>query len=246
MTPGVIITGASGGIGRALCVEFKKNGYFTLGVDKEPEAPKEADAYLCFDLSLLAKNESSQESFKREVESRFKGHALKSIINNAAVQILGSTDQIKIKDWEDTLQLNLLAPFFVVQLFKKTLSEQKGSVINIASIHASLTKSKFICYATSKSALIGLTRALALDLAPHIRVNAISPAATDTPMLREGFKDSPEKMKELSDCSPLGRIATPAEVAKVAVFLSSSDSSFISGSTIQVDGAVGCRLHDPV
>jgi NAD(P)-dependent dehydrogenase (short-subunit alcohol dehydrogenase family) len=118
-------------------------------------------------------------------------------------------------------------------------------VVNIASVHAQLTKPGFAAYATSKSALVGLTRSLAVDLEGVVRVNCISPGATGTPMLVAGFEGREEALSQLGQCHPLGRIAAPEEVARVAVFLASDDASFIDGAVLDVDGGIGARLHDP-
>ena len=120
-----------------------------------------------------------------------------------------------------------------------------GSVVNIGRIHSKLTKPGFLSYATSKSALTGLTQSLAVDLGARIRVNEIQPAATDTEMLRKGFKNDPAAYDRLKGYHPLQCIASPDNIASAVIFLLSDKSSFISGSILSVDGAIGCRLHDP-
>jgi NAD(P)-dependent dehydrogenase (short-subunit alcohol dehydrogenase family) len=102
-------------------------------------------------------------------------------------------DEIKLEDWNQTMNVNLTGPLMLSQFFLAKLHKSGGSIINIASIHHQLTKKRFIAYATSKSALIGLTKAMSVDLQGWVRVNAISPAAIDTPMLRAGF-DNDEHM----------------------------------------------------
>jgi NAD(P)-dependent dehydrogenase (short-subunit alcohol dehydrogenase family) len=119
-------------------------------------------------------------------------------------------------------------------------------VVNVASIHAEVTKAGFAAYSTTKGALVALTRALALELAPAVRVNAILPAATDTAMLRAGFAGNQDGFAALDACHPLGRIARPDEIAALAAFLGSSQSGFLTGEAIRVDGGIGAVLHDPV
>jgi NAD(P)-dependent dehydrogenase (short-subunit alcohol dehydrogenase family) len=168
------------------------------------------------------------------------------LVNNAASQILNRTDDIRISDWDETLQTNLIAPFLFAQLLLPEIERAKGSVINIASIHSVATKPGFVCYATSKAALVGMTRALAVDLGPRVRVNAINPAATATPMLLAGFEGRSEEFDELAKKHPLERIAQPWEVSKTAIFLASPDAAFITGACLHIDGGIGGRLHDPV
>jgi NAD(P)-dependent dehydrogenase (short-subunit alcohol dehydrogenase family) len=102
-----------------------------------------------------------------------------------------------------------------------------------------------VCYATSKAALVGLTRALAVDLGSRVRVNAINPAAVATPMLLDGFKGKEALYAALGGMHPLGRIAEPAEIAQVALFLASRKAAFITGAAFDVDGGILSRLHDP-
>jgi NAD(P)-dependent dehydrogenase (short-subunit alcohol dehydrogenase family) len=154
-------------------------------------------------------------------------------------------EKIKRSEFQRTLNVNVLASFLLTQKLLSEIESANGSVVNIASIHSMLTKPEFVMYATSKAALIGLTKALAVELGSRVRVNAISPAATATPMLISGFKDKEKKMEELGKKHPLGRIAEPEEIANVAVFLASKQASFITGAVINVDGGMSSKLHDP-
>jgi NAD(P)-dependent dehydrogenase (short-subunit alcohol dehydrogenase family) len=168
------------------------------------------------------------------------------LVNNAAVQILGRAEELSAAAWETTLRVNVTAPFLLAQALLPQLEAGAGSVVNMSSIHAAATKPGFTAYATSKAALVGLTRAMAVDLGARVRVNAICPAAIATPMLLEGFKDDPGALAALAGMHPLGRIGTPEEVAHAAVFLASPAAAFVSGAVLGVDGGIGGRLHDPV
>ncbi len=240
----VLITGAAGGIGAALCNVFYENGYGVIGVDRK-KIENQKFTTVRFDISKLGKDDSDEKIFIKEIKDITKGK-LSVLINNAAVQIVKNIENITYEDWKETLDTNLLAPFWLIKIFREELKKNKGSIINIASIHTYLTKSKFTVYATSKGALVAMTKVLSLELSPDIRINAIIPAATDTPMLRDGFKDNPEGLKTLGEYHPLGRIAKPEEIAKVALFLSSEQASFITGTALNVDGGIGNVLHDPI
>jgi NAD(P)-dependent dehydrogenase (short-subunit alcohol dehydrogenase family) len=239
----VIVTGAAGGIGKSICDVFHRNGYKVIGVDCRESAELPCEL-LRFDISSLGKADPSCKEFAQKVET-LAGGRLDALVNNAAVQRIKPVNDITREDWETTLNTNLLAPFWLTQRFLPLLKAAKGSVVNIASIHALLTKEEFTLYSTSKGALVSLTRALALDLAPDVRVNAVLPAATDTLMLRDGFKDNMEGLQSLASYHPLGRIAQTEEVAQAALFLASSQSSFMTGAAISVDGGIGACLHDP-
>ena len=240
-----LITGALGGIGQALCSEFQQAGYFVIGTDKR-EGKCACDAFLHVDVRDLYTNTDIRAKVMADVRTIVGPHGLKVLVNNAATQVLNKTDDVKIEDWDATLETNLVAPFLLVQGLLSELEKAKGSVVNIASIHAVATKPGFVCYATSKAALVGMTRALAVDLGPRVRINAINPAATATPMLLAGFEGKPKQFEELSKMHPLERIAQPAEVAKTALFLASDDAAYITGSVLHIDGGIGSRLHDPV
>ena len=246
MKPAVLITGALGGIGQSLCGEFRSEGYFVIGTDLR-EGECDCDAFINVDIQSLCSNPSVGDHLLKRVQDLLGLQAqLKAVINNAATQILNKTDDVTIEDWRITLDTNLVAPFLIIQKFLPLLEANEGSVVNIASVHAVVTKPEFVCYATSKAALVGMTRAMAVDLGPRIRLNAINPAATATPMLLAGFEGNPEALEELSKMHPLERIAEPREIAQTALFLCSDKARFITGACWALDGGIGGRLHDPV
>lgn len=240
-----LITGASGGIGTALCSAYKHAGYVVIATDLKKNPLLQCDTFVECNLMQFVRDESYRKIKTAEFKKQFAG-GLTTLINNAATQILGSTEKLTVQNWHDTLDINLVAPFLLAQSFLPELEQAKGSVVNISSVHQTATKPEFVAYATSKSALSGLTRSMAVDLGSKIRVNAIAPAATATPMLLAGFEGKKDKFEELSSMHPIGRIASPEEIANVALFLSSSQSSFITGAVISADGGISGRLHDPV
>lgn len=246
MKKAVVITGAYGGIGQSLCKYFNEAGWKVIGIDVR--CPKDGKIPYCdqsFDLDLnvfctdAAYRSKWENILKQEIQH------VSGLINNAAVQLLDHFEAVSLADWNETLQVNLTAPLLLSQTFFKRLEAAKGSIVNISSIHERLTKPTFISYATSKSALIGLTQAMAVDLSGRIRVNCISPAAVETPMLKEGFKGNPQGYEALNKYHPVGRIGNPAEVAELAYFLIAGEAKFITGSNFQIDGGISKRLHDP-
>jgi NAD(P)-dependent dehydrogenase (short-subunit alcohol dehydrogenase family) len=239
-----VITGAAGGIGTALCRVFRSAGYRTIGVDRGAARP-DCDAFIEIDLERLCADPSYRDDATRRLTVAVGGARLDVLVNNAAVQILGSSEELTAADWQRTLSVNVLAPFLLTQALLARLEAAHGSVVNVSSIHASATKPGFVAYATSKAALVGLTRSMAVDLGARIRVNAVCPAAVATPMLLEGFKGNRAALDELAGMHPAGRIGTPEEVAHAALFLASQEAGFISGAVLGVDGGIGGRLHDP-
>jgi NAD(P)-dependent dehydrogenase (short-subunit alcohol dehydrogenase family) len=240
-----LITGALGGIGQALCKTFTEAGYVVMATDRH-QGQCACKVFIKRDVREFYSRPGESGPFYQSVREHLGTAGLTVLINNAASQILNATEDVKISDWDETLETNLIAPFLLVQSLLPDLEKAKGSVVNIASVHATATKPKFVCYATSKSALVGMTQALAVDLGPRVRVNAIAPAATATPMLLAGFKGKEKELEELANKHPLRRIAEPEEVAQTALFLASPQASFITGACFNVDGGIGVRLHDPV
>lgn len=238
-----LITGAAGGIGRVLCAEFGKAGYRVIATDVAGESKVPCDHFIEADLKALCRDEVCLKRFIEQLNLPVSG--LTALINNAAVQVLNRTERVSVQDWRDTVDVNVFAPFLLTQALLPYLEKAGGSVVNIGSVHAMATKPGFVCYATSKAALVGLTRALAVDLGGRIRVNAINPAAVATPMLRHGFEGRDAQFSILGGMHPVGRIAEPAEIAQAVLFLASRNAAFITGAAFDVDGGILSRLHDP-
>ena len=167
------------------------------------------------------------------------------IVNNAAYQYISKCHPIELEKITRTLNVNLIAPYILTSHLAEDLEKTKGSVINISSIHARLTKPGFSIYASSKAALSMLTKSLAIDFGGKFRVNCIEPAAIDTIMLRDGFNDKTEKINELKSFHPQGRIAQPEEVANLAVKITEPGIDFLHGACIDISGGISSRLHDP-
>jgi len=242
MAKKVLITGVLGGIGSALAIAFRENGFHVYGMDILPDTQNNCNQFIQFDLNQFVLD----ENYKKEWTEFFQKNIpdLDVLINNAAVQILGSLGDIQLEDWQQTMNVNLTGPMLLSQLFLKPLESSNGCIINIGSIHQQLTKPNFVSYATSKSALIGLTKALAVDMEGKIRVNAISPAAIETAMLRAGFDNDESAIDELRKIHPVQRIGYPADVAKLALFLASENTGFIHGANLQLDGGISSVLKD--
>jgi len=242
----VVITGAAGGIGYTLVTVFRSAGYDVIATDcvTHPDSLP-CNSYIQADLGRFATDRAYAGDFLAKIRDLLEGNGLHALINNAAVQILGGAESLSRKDWQQTLDINLLVPFFLTQGLLPELEATTGSVINIGSIHARLTKKNFVAYATSKAGLAGLTRALAVDLGSRVRVNAIEPAAIGTPMLDSGFMDNPLALLALNEYHPIGRIGRPEEVATLALRLVDSDIGFLTGACLSIDGGIGSRLHDP-
>lgn len=244
-----VITGSSGGVGSALVQTYLDDGYFVIGLDRTPcEYPvNEHYQKIAVNLLQFSKDISYRDDVIEKIKEHLPNHPKKFVvINNAAEQILKSLPELEWEDWDNSLSVNTVAPFFLVQGLLKELKLSRGSVINISSIHAKLTKPRFTCYAASKAALEALTRSLALELSPlGISVNAVSPAAISTEMLMAGFKDAPDKLKELKDYHPSKCIGTPEDVSLFVKAITDQEGGFMTGAVVDFNGGLAGRLHDP-
>lgn len=237
-----LVTGCHGGIGRAFVRQLKAQDYFVIGADKVAgDAP--VHVTLKPDLAELATDESKGNAFAEELRTALGGRSLSLLINNAAVQILGSMADTKLCEFRTSMDVNLVAPFRLTQLCLEHLA-RGACVLNIGSVHAQATKPGFVSYATSKAALQGLTQAMAIDLGTRCRVLCLAPAAVRTEMLMAGFEGQPDKFAQLASMHPLGRVAEPDEVARFGIMLA-NEATFSTGSTFHFDGGVLSRLHDP-
>jgi NAD(P)-dependent dehydrogenase (short-subunit alcohol dehydrogenase family) len=236
-----LITGAAGGIGTALCDAFREAGYRVIASDLRPGS--EDDVFVEVDLDRFAVDKKycteKSAALRREMDGR-----LDVLVNNAAVQLLGIAQDITLEDWERSLRVNLTAPMLLTQALLKPLEAAQGCVINISSIHAKLTKPGFVTYATTKAALEGMTRAMAVDLGGRVRVNGIAPAAIRTKMLEAGFEGESNGVAKLVDFHPSRQLGEPFEVGALAVTVAEG-GPFLTGSVFSIDGGVASRLHDP-
>lgn len=239
----VMVTGASGDIGRALCQGFKKQEWVVVAVDQTESASVSADYFIQIDLDLLCCDRKYYLKKVNALKKVFSG-SLNVLINNAALQIVSPIHKTSLQDWQRTLNINLTAPFLLSQELLGELETARGSIINISSVHTGLTKPNFIAYATSKSGLLGLTKSLAVEVGNKVRVNSISPAAINTKMLTKGLGNSKNGLELLSSFHPSKSLGLTTDVFDAALYLANG-GKFINGMNITLDGAISSRLHDP-
>ncbi|MGH8738199.1 MAG: pteridine reductase [Burkholderiales bacterium] len=153
------------------------------------------------------------------------------LVNNASIFYPGKIGGIEPRHWEELVGSNLRAPLFVSQAAAPHLRQARGAIVNITDIHAERPLKNFPVYSVAKAGLAALTRSLALELAPEVRVNAVAPGAIAWP--EEGKFDRAERGRIVAT-TPLGRIGSPADVAQAVYFLATA--SFVTGQTVAVDG----------
>lgn len=236
-----LVTGCKGGIGTAICRRFLNAGWEVVGTDIRGDLPADFDFY-----QLDLKDSRQLISLTHYIEEKYK--RLDCLINNAASQICKPISETTFEDWDLVIDTNLKAPYFLIKNFLPLLTNAKGNIVNVSSIHAIATSKYMSAYAISKGGLSQLTRSLAIDLADDgIRVNAVLPGAILTGMLLDGIKrggDHAEKqLQELSEKTVLKRIGQPEEIAGAVYYLADNDSaSFITGLSLVVDGGATIKL----
>jgi 2-keto-3-deoxy-L-fuconate dehydrogenase len=238
MTRAVVITGAAGGIGAALCERMRNDGYLSIGIDRN--AAPAAD----IDVQLDMRESEALVELGRVLA---RDYELKAIVHNAAAQPIAGAGETSLDDWVEALRVNVIAVDALVAGTRESLAASDGSVVVISSAHARATTGGVTAYATTKAALEGWVRSAALDLGPGIRVNAVAPGAIDTAKLREGFarwgEESAEERKViLRQRTALRRIGDPSEVAGAVSFLIGDDARFVTGAVLVVDGGATARL----
>ncbi len=246
----VLITGAAGGIGFGLVETLARAGWSVVGSDHPSAPPSEklrklCDAWIPTDLAVLSRDPVQLAWFREAVLLATRRSEFRAIVHNAALQRLGAFEQLGEADWHQTLEVNLMAPVVINRALLSELKRYQGAIVHIGSIHSQLTKPGFAAYATSKAALTGLTRSMAVELGGSVRVNAIEPAAICTPMLEAGFNGSPDLKAQLEAFHPTGAIGKPNDVARAVMFLLNSDNTFLNGCVLPLGGGIHSRLHDP-
>ncbi len=233
----VLITGAARGIGRAVATAFAQNGCSVIlnYNNSEAEAHKLA-TQLSEKYNTNCVAVKADVSDPIEVKAMFEqAGAVDVLVNNAGVSSQKLFTDITDEDWRTTVGVNLDGVFFCCrEALGKMISKKSGVIINISSMWGEVGASCEVHYSASKAGVIGLTKALAKEVAPSgIRVNCISPGVIMTDMMA-GFDEV--TLSELKEETPLNRLGTPEDIASAAVFLASDEASFITGQILGVNG----------
>ncbi|MEO0409782.1 MAG: glucose 1-dehydrogenase [Cyanobacteria bacterium P01_A01_bin.135] len=249
----VLITGASSGIGRAIALQFAKEGsnvsvnyYSSL---EEAEETKQAMLETCKEAEscgakvpvLIQADVSKPEDVTRLFDETILAlGGLDILINNAGIQMEGPSHEIEISKVDKMLDVNLRGAYLCARRALQHFVENKvkGVIINNSSVHEIIPRPGYLAYTMSKGGMENMTRTLALEYARQgIRVNSIGPGATITPINDDWIND-PEEREKIEEFIPMGRAGTPEEMAIAAAFLASDDASYITGQTLFIDGGL--------
>ncbi|MEM8987601.1 MAG: SDR family oxidoreductase [Pseudomonadota bacterium] len=242
------ITGAGGGIGRAITTALHDAGAVVAGADIS--APR------------FEENDPAKPDFWAQLDITSEGHverafqdALKALgridvlVNNAGLVKIAAIEDMTVEEWDETMNVNLKGAFFCCREAVRHMKSRGGggAIINISSTAGRIGVKNHVHYCASKAGLLGLTKGLALDMAPHgVTVNAICPGPTDTGMLDEVFREQSDLQQVDKDAYerqvvasiPVGRKIPPQHVADAVVFLASPGGASVTGQTLSVDGGI--------
>jgi NAD(P)-dependent dehydrogenase (short-subunit alcohol dehydrogenase family) len=238
-----LVTGAQQGIGRALALAVAREGADVAVNYLDDRAGAERVAEEIRELGRRTLVVQADVSRRAEVDTMV-GQVVKALappdilMNNAGVFPRAEFLELEEREWDHVLGVNLKGSFLCAQAAARAMvrAGRAGAIVNLAS-SAVRGDARGVHYSSSKAGVVGLTRAMALSLAPHrIRVNAIAPGLTDTAQPRYGNTEA--QLAERTKLVPLGRMAQPEEIARVAVFLASDEAVYVTGEVIHANGGV--------
>jgi NAD(P)-dependent dehydrogenase (short-subunit alcohol dehydrogenase family) len=246
-----MVTGGAQGIGRAIVEKLALEGARVSFLDREEPAAAATAREPGGDgpaVAFIRADVTREGEVKAAVDDVVQRNGrLDVLVNNAGVNAYFDATEMTEAQWDAVFAVDLKGTWICAKHALPAMKRARGgSIVNIASIHASLTIAGMFPYAAAKSGLVGLTRSLALDYAPaNIRVNAVLPGWTRTRLVEEWFRRQPdpaEAERRVLAVHPLGRLSTPMEVANLVAFVASDEASAITGAALAVDGGLGARL----
>ncbi|GAA1565297.1 SDR family oxidoreductase [Kribbella sancticallisti] len=244
----VLVTGAARGIGRAIAAKAAEEGAAVALVDVLGDELAATAAELQQTGATIASavgDITDEDSVRRSVAELTAdlGKPITVLVNNAGKNAYADATQMTVAEWDSVFDVDLKGAWLMARaVLPEMIAARRGAIVNIASIHSHLTTAGMFPYAAAKSGLVGMTRSLALDVAPHqVRVNAVSPGFIATDLLEEFFDTIPGARDTALAVHPLGRIGTPENVAEVVCFLASPAAAFVTGANWSVDGGLGIR-----
>ena len=228
----VLVTGAAKGIGKEIAVKFAKNGYnvfvsYNTSIDKALELAEKYD-----NITVIKADVTKKDELLNLINQVGE---IDILVNNAGISDIKLFTDVTDEDFEKMMNVNFKSAFCLSQMvLPYMINKKNGRIINISSIWGICGASCEVLYSASKAALIGMTKALAKELAPSgITVNAVAPGVIKTDMMK---CFSEEEIKDIEYDIPLGRMGTPEEIAETVFFLASENASYITGQVISPNG----------
>jgi NAD(P)-dependent dehydrogenase (short-subunit alcohol dehydrogenase family) len=234
-----IVTGGGSGLGYAIAEKFIQHGITTIIVGRDKaklDKAKEQLGDLCYAISCDLGNLSSIPAFVNEIVQQFG--QVDILVNNAGINQKKEFTEVTDEEFQNVITTNLSAVFSLSrEVVKQMLKKGTGCIINISSMAAQYGLPKVIAYSASKTAIDGMTRAMAVELSPKgIRVNAIAPGFIYSEMTAKALDSDPERKAKVFGRTPMGIMGQPADIGEAAYFLASDAAKYITGVVLPVDG----------
>ncbi|HLG38333.1 MAG TPA: SDR family oxidoreductase [Chitinophagaceae bacterium] len=234
-----IVTGGGSGIGLSIAEKFTANGIETVIVGRDEEKLKNAKAQLgerCHPMICDISNLPSIPALIEKVIKKFG--QVDILVNNAGINMKKDFVEVTDEEFQKIITTNLCSVFAMSrEVVKEMLKKGSGSIINISSMAAQYGLPKVIAYSASKTAIDGMTRAMAVELSPKgIRINAIAPGFIETDMTAKALNTDPERKQKVFARTPMGYMGKPCDIGDAALFLASDAAKYITGVVLPVDG----------
>ncbi|WP_166346421.1 SDR family NAD(P)-dependent oxidoreductase [Phytoactinopolyspora limicola] len=251
----VAVTGGAAGIGEAATLHLARGGDTVIALDRDPAALARLGAAAATEaLAVETEQVDVSDDEQLAVAARTAGDrygGVDVLVCAAGVQRYGTVDEMSVAEYDELMAVNLRGVFASCHHFIPQIrSRGGGSVVVVASVQAYAAQAGVVAYAASKGALVAMVKAMAVDHAAEgIRVNAVCPGSVDTPMLRWAAgrfacdRDPDDLVADWGRAHPIGRVATPAEVAQAIAYLAGPEASFITGADLRVDGGLTAALN---
>ncbi|WP_162053476.1 SDR family NAD(P)-dependent oxidoreductase [Pontibacter pamirensis] len=234
-----IVTGGASGLGYAIAEKFVQNGIRTIVIGRNQEklnAAKEAFGELC---SIISFDLSNLQDIPELVESIAKEYGkIDILVNNAGINMKKPFTEVTDDDFQKIILTNVTAIFSLSrEVVKVMLPQKQGTIVNISSMASQYGIPKVIAYTASKSAIEGMTRAMAVELSPEgIRVNCVAPGFIATDMSAKALNNDPERKNKVLSRTPMGKLGVPADVADAVYFYATEGANYVTGTVLPVDG----------
>jgi len=234
-----IVTGGASGLGLAIAEKFVYNNIFTVIIGRDEEKLRNAKTALgenCATISFDLGNLEQIPLLVAEITNTYGGVDI--LVNNAGINMKKPFEDVTDDEFQRINHTNVTAVFSLSrEVAKHMLARESGSIINISSMASQYGLPKVIAYTASKSAIEGMTRAMAVDLSPRgIRVNCVAPGFIATDMSATALNNDPERKNKVLSRTPMGKMGIPADIADAVYFFASDASSYITGTVLPVDG----------